>query len=68
HVEVPGERTLVPTLRHSVHSFTSLYNTCKRNGFPDLHIREVPMNRDNALIHSDTGPHVSALRFFFSRA
>lgn len=68
HVEVPGEHTLVPTLRHSVHSFTSLYNTCKRNGFPDLHIREVPMNRDNALIHSDTGPHVSALRFFFSRA
>jgi hypothetical protein len=67
HVEVPGERTAVPTLRHSVHSFTSLYNTCSRNGFPDLHIREVPVGRENALLHSDTGPHLAAFRFFFSR-
>lgn len=68
HVEVPGERTPTPTLRHSVHSFTSLYNTCSRNGFPDLWIRDVPVGRENAIVHSDTGPHLSALRFFFSRA
>lgn len=67
HVEVPGERTAAPTLRHSVHSFTSLYNTCSRNGFPDLWIREVPVNRENAIVHSDTGPHLAAFRFFFSR-
>lgn len=67
HVEVPGERTPTPTLRHSVHSFTSLYNTCSRNGFPELYIREVPVNRENAIIHSDTGPHLAAFRFFFSR-
>lgn len=66
HVEVPGEHTLVPTLRHSVHSFTALYNVCKRNGFPELHIREVPITRDNAVLHSDTGPHVCAFRFFFT--
>jgi hypothetical protein len=68
HVEVPGERTPTPTLRHSVHSFTSLYNTCSRNGFPDLWIRDVPVNRENAIVHSDTGPHLAAFRFFFSRA
>ncbi len=68
HVEVPGERTAAPTLRHSVHSFTSLYNTCSRNGFPDLWIRDVPVNRENAIVHSDTGPHLAAFRFFFSRA
>lgn len=68
HVEVPGERTPSPTLRHSVHSFTSLYNTCSRNGFPDLWIRDVPVNRQNAIVHGDTGPHVAAFRFFFSRA
>ncbi|HEU0299222.1 MAG TPA: hypothetical protein VFR37_07210 [Longimicrobium sp.] len=68
HVEVPGERTAVPTLRHSVHSFTSLYNTCSRNGFPDLHIREVPVGRENAVLHSDTGPHLAAFRFYFTRA
>lgn len=68
HVEVPGERTPTPTLRHSVHSFTSLYNTCSRNGFPDLWIRDVPVGRENAIVHSDTGPHLAAFRFFFSRA
>jgi hypothetical protein len=67
HVEVPGEGTPVPTLRHSVHSFTSLYNTCNRNGFPDLVIREVPINRGNAIVHGDHGPHVSAFRFYFTR-
>ncbi|HWK89054.1 MAG TPA: hypothetical protein VNP72_03640 [Longimicrobium sp.] len=68
HVEVPGERTPTPALRHSVHSFTSLYNTCSRNGFPDLWIRDVPVGRENAIVHSDTGPHLAAFRFFFSRA
>lgn len=67
HVEVPGEKSATPTLRHSVHSFMSLFNTCKRNGFPDLTIREVPMNWDNAVIESDTGPHISAFRFYFTR-
>jgi hypothetical protein len=68
HVEVPGERTPAPTLRHSVHSFTSLYNTCSRNGFPELWIREVPVGRENAIVRSDTGAHVAAFRFFFSRS
>lgn len=68
HVEVPGERTVVPTLRHSVHSFTSLYNTCRRNGFPELHIREVPIGPENAVLHSETGPHLCAFRFYFTRA
>ncbi|HYW05300.1 MAG TPA: hypothetical protein VE913_00010 [Longimicrobium sp.] len=68
HVEVPGEGTPVPTLRHSVHSFTSLYNTCNRNGFPDLVIREVPIGRGNAIVHGDHGPHISAFRFYFTRA
>ncbi|MDB4952377.1 MAG: hypothetical protein JWM27_5026 [Gemmatimonadetes bacterium] len=68
HVEVPGERTPTPTLRHSVHSFTSLYNTCSRRGFPELWIRDVPMHRENAIVHSETGPHLAAFRFFFSRA
>lgn len=67
HVEVPGEKSAAPTLRHSVHSFMSLYNTCKRKGFPDLTIREVPINRENAVIESDTGPHVCAFRFYFTR-
>lgn len=67
HVEVPGERSAVPTLRHSVHSFMSLYNTCRRNGFPDLTIREVPINRENAVIEGDMGPHVCAFRFYFTR-
>lgn len=67
HVEVPGEKSAAPTLRHSVHSFMSLYNTCKRNGFPDLTIREVPINWDNAVIESDSGPHISAFRFYFTR-
>lgn len=67
HVEVPGEKSAAPTLRHSVHSFMSLYNTCKRNGFPDLTIREVPITRDNAMIMSETGPHVCAFRFYFTR-
>lgn len=68
HVEVPGERTPVPTLRHSVHSFTTLYNSCKRNGFPDLHIREVPVGRGNTPLSSDSGPHLCAFRFYFTRA
>ena len=67
HVEVPGEATPVPTLRHSVHSFTSLYNTLRRRGFPELAIRDVPVTRENAIVHSDTGPHLAAFRFFFSR-
>lgn len=67
HFEVPGERTLVPTLKHSVHSFTSLYNRCSRHDFPDLHIREVPVNRTNAILHGEWGPHLCALRFYFTR-
>lgn len=68
HVDVPGEGTPVPTVRHSMHSFTSLYNICKRHGFPKLRIREVPIHRENALLHSRTGSHISAFRFYFTRA
>ncbi|CAA9358960.1 MAG: hypothetical protein AVDCRST_MAG68-4246 [uncultured Gemmatimonadetes bacterium] len=67
HVEVPGERTLVPTLRHSVHSFTSLYARCARHGFPDLFVREVPIDRGSSFLHGEWGPHLCALRFYFSR-
>ena len=56
----------IPRLR-ARRCFTSLYNTCSRNGFPELWIRDVPVNRENAIVHSDTGPHVAAFRFFFSR-
>jgi hypothetical protein len=68
HVDVPGESTPVPTLRHSIHSFTSLYNTCRRHGFPELCIREVPVTRENAFLRSDTGPHLAGFRFYFTRA
>ena len=60
---VPGERTPVPTIRHSVHSFSALYHICKKQGFPDLTMREIPIGRDNAQFVDGNGGRMAVHRF-----
>lgn len=60
---VPGERTPIPTIRHSVHSFSALYNICKKQGFPDLTMREIPIGRENSQFVDGNGGRMAVHRF-----
>ena len=63
YFSVPGERTPVPTIRHSVHSFSALYHICKKHNFPDLTMREIPIGRNNSRFVDDNGGRMTVHRF-----
>lgn len=63
YFDVPGERTVVPTIKHSVHSFYALYNVCKKHNFPPLSGSDIPINRSNATLLGSDGGRIAAYRF-----